>query len=114
MDRIYGPYSDGRREVWADPVAVHRRLSSALDGEPSTYLGAFHVNEEARGKVLAAAVTAIQLHAFDPATGAGLREDEVELELRRFLEWSEKNGSRGSSSRTSRQPTGCPGCPRTR
>jgi hypothetical protein len=104
--RIFGPYHDGEKEVYADPLKVYRRLHYQLEGVPNktikdTRSEDLHVRTEARDKLVAAAVYAFDLVPFDAATGKGVLTEDVEKVLADYLEWLEKNGSREAKQRTS-------------
>lgn len=111
--KIFGPYDSGAATVCADPVAVHRRLVHALDGQPNDILARTRspLTEEAfpaTEKLLAAVAFAFGLQTFDPATGKGLLEDEVLAVLNAYLAFLEKKNRSPASSPTGAPPTTSP------
>lgn len=103
--QIYGPYFDGQSERYADPLAVLRRLRSLLGGDPGPALSRFHEDPEAEETVLAAARDALGMAGFDPRTGSGATDADVESVLRDFLDYVEKNAEGAGSFPTSSLPT---------
>jgi hypothetical protein len=108
--RIFGPYSNGVSEVYADPIKVYRILSHELEGEPNRFIRGANSDDpqtafESRNRLLAAAATALDMTAFDPGTGKGALESDVMAALNLFLEFMEKNAARGPNGPTWPQPT---------
>jgi hypothetical protein len=97
--RIYGPYHDGREPVYADPLAVWRKLTVATRGELAALLARYNENgtsqDLAAGPLAEAAVAAFGLVPFDKLTGHGACEDDALWLLGDFLAWraEKKNGA---------------------
>ncbi len=89
---VYGPFFSGAGAVYGDPIRIRRLLTDLLDGDPKKALEGVsgpipELRIEATERVLRAVVVAFGLVPFDPATGQGLREDEVKGRLDDFLDW---------------------------
>jgi hypothetical protein len=107
---IFGPYCNGIREVYADPLRVFRRLHQMLEGEPNKFILQANSGDavgrlRAKERLADATVYALELTPFDPETGKGVLLEQVEALLRDYLEFMEKKGLRGSNSLTSPTPT---------
>ena len=94
--QIFGPYLRGDgTEVMADPLRVRRKLKALLDGDPKKAVEQARdptipvLADKAMDRVLAAAVEALDLVAFDPATGEGLDEGQVIAVLNEYIAWEE-------------------------
>lgn len=91
--RIFGPYWDGRANVYADPIAVRRKLSACLGGDlPGVVRAMRSANPveslPALERLCAAVCAAFGLGSpFDPATGAGVVEAEWRPVLEQFIAW---------------------------
>lgn len=107
---VYGPYWNGEKEVFADPLAVYRGLISATEGDPNYWIGKARsgtLAEQAAAwdKLVPAARSALGLVAFDADTGKGATEAEVRKALSDFLVYCKKKGPSGLTPRTSSPPT---------
>ena len=110
-DRLVFRYQVDDRTVYADPLALRRRLVQATGGEINQLLreaadpppgGAYDPSQElaclaARERLAAAILAAFDLPPFDPATGGGTTEAVALAPLWEFTDWLEKNGSGGGS-----------------
>jgi hypothetical protein len=108
--RIFGPYFNGTEVVYADPIRLKRRLDHALEGETPKWIERYNdpahpQHYDAQERVLAAAVWAMELRPFNPQTGEGVLEAEVEQALYGFLEYLEGKGPRAESTPTSSTPS---------
>lgn len=119
--RIFGPYFNGAENVYADPIRAHRRLFAALDGDLNKYLREARpdlrdlpadespeqmtLRLRAEERLLGATVAAFDLVPFDARTGVGALESDAWAVLNSYLEWLEKNGSRGPSCATCSLPS---------
>lgn len=89
-------YHDGRQEVAADPIAIHRKLSFALGGRLNETLDEIHSDDQgqahfAQEKALAAVRDVFEMAPFDKGTGEGALEEDCWKALDAWLEWAEKN-----------------------
>jgi len=95
--RVFGPYGNGREQVYGDPDAILRRLLHCLDGDPNRFLRDYLAdrlfdeagNETGRDpqkealafaateRLLDAARDAFGLVPFDPVTGQGVTERQA-------------------------------------
>jgi hypothetical protein len=100
MNQRIFTYTRNGIALHADPVAVHRAFTRALGGDPEPTLKAACAEGDspadrlrrldAEEKLAAAARTAFDLPAFDPATGQGCMEDECLDVLWDWLAWLQK------------------------
>jgi hypothetical protein len=93
--KIFGPYHNGSRLVYGDPLKIHRRLTVALKGDPNKVISDskdpnYQVAAVATEKLARAATEAFDLLPLDPQTGQGATEDEALSVLATFNEWLEK------------------------
>jgi len=115
--RVFGPYDRGDGVgTYADPIRVHRRLKAMLDGDPARVIAQSRaevavVAMEAKDRVLAAAVRALDLLPFDPATGQGATEDQVVEALNAYLKWEEETRDFFASSPTPAPSSAAPPSP---
>src|SRR5262247_2191792 len=90
---IFGPYDRGDGQpTYGDPLALYRRLSSALDGEPNTWLRKLKSESEqerfdALDRIVPAALEVFGLVPFDPATGQGAQEIDCVNVFKAFNRW---------------------------
>ncbi len=112
------PYFDGAATVYADPLAIHRQLTRALDGNPNRVLvdvaigkaeeREAYLDEEswelavaqeeateelryaATEKLLAAIRQVFQMAPFDRATGQGATEKHCRDALAAFCDYMEE------------------------
>src|SRR5215469_8096350 len=103
---IFGPYFNGERLVHADPIRVHRRLYSKLDGDPNKYFELIRLKKDEQGnplpedqqipleqrnqakeRVLEAGLYALDMLPFDPVSARGATENDIMAALRAFLEF---------------------------
>lgn len=92
---IFGPYHNGQSPVYADPVAVYRKLHYALDGVPADYISDskaedVQVSYPAKEKLLAATRFAFGLQEFNPVDASGTQDDDCWRLLNVFLDWVNK------------------------
>ncbi len=91
--RIYGPYDDGSGNVvFGDPHKINRTLVFLLDGDPNRVVDAYNNGDvaqqfEARNRLVAAAVEALDLKPFNKIDGSGLDEESVMKILKHFSKW---------------------------
>lgn len=104
---IFGPYFDGARTRHGDPLRIYRRLVYALGRDPNRWLERYDDlgDDDANEKVVQAAGWALEMVPFDPETGRGATESHIEVALRAFREWLEKNALQAVTSRTWLPPT---------
>jgi hypothetical protein len=105
MNAIFGPYWNGEKEVYADPIRVYRVLSSRLDGDINEALKRYLADPANNDRVLAAASEALAMAPFDPVSGLGATVDDIERALFEFTEYVRKNGLRGEKRPTCWQHT---------
>lgn len=122
-------YFDGEKQVFADPLAVWRRLLRALDGDfhgawedaqPKKVLGddgkplppsdprvasATLARLAGEERLLGAVREALALPAFDPTTGKGATEEDVQVALDAYCDYLEKKRKSTESSPTSSPAT---------
>jgi hypothetical protein len=114
---VFGPYWNGRAEVWGDPFALHEDLVHALDGDPNRVLAEaeadrlpprehFATEEEYQEvvarvalaepmayrakKLLVAAVRQVfGMAPFDPQTGEGATAKQCRKVLEDFVRYEQ-------------------------
>lgn len=109
-DRLVFRYEVNGRAVFADPLALRRRLIQATGGEFNTLLAEAQPatggesdpagevgRENARERVLGAVYQAFGLTPVDPETGGGVTEEEAAAVLTAYLAWLEKNWNGGGN-----------------
>lgn len=89
---IFGPYFDGEKERWADPLRVRRTLDMALAGRVNDYLARMVADNpvekgEAINAVIQAAAHAFGLKLFDPETGEGVLDSSVLNLMESYTDW---------------------------
>jgi len=84
------PYHNGVALVYADPLAIYRRLVLALDGEPNRWIeesrsdvAVLRVNAEQR--LDQAVRVAFEMAPFDPLTGGGATAEFCDAALDAYL-----------------------------
>lgn len=113
-DRAIFGYHDGTKDVFGDPLELHRRLNEALEYQ------AAEVCEQARSeflptadaahkKLVAAAANAFRLVSFDPATGQGCTERMAMKVYNAFIEHIDGLKKKAGNSPSSPPPS--PGLP---
>lgn len=112
--QIFGPYFNGERSVYADPIRVHRRLYYKLDGEPNRYFQRLHILKDSEGnplppekqvpeaerfaakeRVLEAAAYALDMLPFDPTSARGATENDIMAALKMYLEFRQSKKVNG-------------------
>lgn len=111
FDRVFGPYFDGKAEVYADPFEAYRLVWQYLDGEPNEWIDKRsspdpETSSRATEKIVQATRYAFGVEPFDPVTGGGLLEDDLIDLLDRFILYCVKKKQTPSSLATSSGPTG--------
>lgn len=121
MQKDVFQYWNGSATVFADPMAVHRELTLALDGNPQAVLEKLEKDEQgeyrqplpvalqALGKLLAAVRQVFQMPAIAPATGEGATDDECLAAVNAYLAWADQKKTRRAGSPTCSPPT-APAC----
>ena len=98
--KCFGPYWDGHANVYADPVRVHWRLHTYLDGDPDANFAKMfesgHDQAAYREKVENAVRKAFDLSPFSRETGEGLDQQDVIDLLDRFIEYRDTKKVSGS------------------
>jgi hypothetical protein len=95
---------------YADPLAVRRKLRILLGGDGTQVLEACNSPDpqtalEGWHRLLMAIAYAFEVPTFDPATGQGLREEELLGLWNGFQDWLKKKQTSTASSPTSAPPT---------
>lgn len=127
MTREVFSYFDGAREVWADPLTIHRRLTRALDGDPNSVLAAIQRGREMPDATppyvpdagalkqaddaierLLPAIREVFAMPFDRMTGQGATEGDCLAAVSKFVAFMEKKTPKNGSPPTSPPPTGPP------
>lgn len=108
--QIFGPYCNGEKQVFADPIRVYRRLHHALDGDPNRYLREQKCEDrdtafKAKERLIAAAVYAFEMQPFDACTGQGVLEEDVLPTLKAYLEYMKAKKEKGPTLPTFSPPT---------
>lgn len=103
-------YCNGAEDVYADPLAVYRKLFAALDGDPDAVLGkAAHedpaVHLPARGQLSEAVRKAFDMAPFDAKTGAGATESDCLAAVWSFCHWLEERKKKAASTPTCAPPS---------
>ncbi len=96
-------YFDGTAEVWGDPIAIERRLTQLLDGNPNAFITRSTdpngtMAYEAAERLWAAVRVAFDM-PFTKADG-GATEDQVTAALDKFSDYLEKKNQSGASTPT--------------
>lgn len=107
--RIYGPYYDGQgNQVFADPVAVYRRLVAETAGNLDALLSQYNQGDLGVAgvsfRLANATVAAFELQPFDKATGKGTLQDEALALLGNFLDWRDQKKTPVGNSPISAPP----------
>lgn len=105
--KVFGPYNDGAKDVYADPLRVHRLLVNELKGQHREVLAASRSQSNeiafpAIERLIAAVRVAFDMTPWDVATGTGATEDDCFNVLDQFLEWQDKKKESAETSPTSR------------
>lgn len=108
---VFGPYLDGEKMRYGDPLAISRRLNQAAGGDVNRVIEDDRsedpaVSGPAREKLLAAARFALEMVPFDILTGRGAQEGDIMAALRLFLEWVQKKSENTPPSLTYSTPMG--------
>lgn len=129
QDRNIFPYFDGAVKVFGDPLAIHARFTLACEGEPNNLLqdaeelpelkeGEMRDPEPpartcqriaAQQRLRLAARAALEMVAYDKATGSGATDDMVDAALWSWLEWLESKKKPSALLPTTSLPS--PGSP---
>lgn len=115
-DRRVFRYFDGSAAVYADPMALNRRLIHELGGEQDAVFADSHspvdgVAYPAVERLLAAARRAFGMAPFDPATGTGPLEKDVRRVLNEFLDFFGEPATPPASTATSPPSTAAASSP---
>lgn len=109
--RVYGPYyADDGAPVYADPLAIDRKLKLLLGGDVTRALEEYHspdpaVALPAAEQFVHAICVAFGLTPFDPRTGQGTIESECVRTWNNYQAWVEKKNQKAGNSPTSAPPT---------
>lgn len=108
--QVFGPYFNGEKLAYADPIRVHRHLNALLDGEVNKYLERSRSEDlaerfNAEERLLPAVVKALNMVPFDPDTGTGALEQDVRAALRAYLEFMDGKKGMGPTSPTYSLPS---------
>src|SRR5574341_2178294 len=92
---IFGPYWDGVKNVFGDPMAIYRKFRHELGEEPNKVFADAHsdieqIRFEARNKVVQAVMTAFNMVPFNSDDGTGAKERDCNRVLADFIDWIEK------------------------
>lgn len=99
-------YFDGKRELYADPVEIHRKLSALLGGDINRFLREMRspeaaVSIAATDRMRYAVCQAFGLGTpFDPTTGHGVMEEAWMGSLTAFTDYCEAQKKSGDSTPT--------------
>lgn len=114
---IYGPYNNGVKYIYGDPIRIYRRLVVACGGDLDAVGKAQAQNDDqlakanAVDKLIHAAQQAFGLVLFNPEAynpgekTPGLNDDEVLTLLDDFFGWCKKKEGITENSQTLPQPT---------
>ena len=111
MERNIFRYRRGGKDAFGDPLAIRRRLTALLDGDPDATLTASRSPEPsvafpAVERLRAAVCATFDLgKPFDPETGEGVMEEEWLEVLNGYTEWLEKNARTAGNLPTSSTPS---------
>lgn len=121
QDRAIFEYHDGNNKVFADPLALRRKLYQVFDGDPDRAIQAAakadtkyddkgqEIPEEpaqllnrmyAEEKLVAGFRQLFDMAPFDRTTGTGASEAMCRQVWAQFVEFLEKNDARGEGSPT--------------
>ena len=99
---VFGPFGRGDgTEIFADPLAVYRRLVLATEGEHNRLLADTQSTDEqvrlaAEDKLVPAAREALGLVPFNPEDGSGTTDREALTALRAYVEWMNSKKQAGA------------------
>ncbi len=106
------PYRDAQgKQLWADPLAVERRLRTLLQADPRHVFADLLSDDPGRALPAGGRLAMAACHAFelgpplDPETGEGVTEAVWIGCLREWVGWMEKNVFGGSSLPTASTPS---------
>jgi hypothetical protein len=108
---IFGPYMDGRgNAVYGDPAELHDRMVYALGGNPDKALDETKSADpetkfNALQKWVQAVVFALDLKAFDKATGEGMQRSDIITLGNTFAEYLKKKETKADASQTGSEPS---------
>lgn len=109
-ERAIFQYHNGTAAMYADPMALHRKLSHALGGDIAKAVGKTRseIAPEAYGameRFLAAVRIVFEMTAFDSATGRGATEGDCLDVYEAFLDFEASKKNSSKSPATWQQPT---------
>ncbi len=104
-ENAFGPYFDGQRERYADPIRVKRVLNALLGGDTQkaverTCHEVPQVAIEAMDRLVEAACLALELVPFDSATGQGMNEISVIETYNAYIAFVKKKSVIGQGTQT--------------
>ena len=92
---IYGPYNNGKKEVYGDPLKIYRILLKELDGDPNRYYENTLspdpiIYSTAIEKISLAVQKAFDVLPFSEENPKGLTEEESLALVNNFNDWFNK------------------------
>ena len=108
---IFGPYWNGRNNVYQDPLKIRRILKAALDGKPDVWIGRTASPDPveaslALDKIAKAARSAFDMVPFDGLSGKGATETQCLRAVQMFLDWQSSKKVSTKPSPICSPPTG--------
>jgi len=110
-------YHDGEKDVWADPLAMSRKLRALMGGNPekivTQYNSDVQMDSDNAAEVFFPAIAeAFQVKRFDRLTGDGFTDEDLLKTWEMFQAWLEAKKKRDANLPTSVMPTAHHGLPR--
>lgn len=106
-------YFNGSKPVYGDPYAIFRQLIAGCDGDFEGVVKAWSgdnlaMRVKAIDKLLSVSRKAFGMVPFNPMTGDGATDEDVQQVLETFFEWSAQKKTKQGTSPTSPPATDCP------
>ena len=106
-------YFNGAKVVYGDPYAIFRQLIAGCDGDFEGVVKAWlgdniAMRVKAIDKLLAVSRKAFAMVPFNPMTGTGATDEEVQQVMETFFDWSAQKKTKHDTLPTPPPATDCP------
>ncbi|OAI39612.1 hypothetical protein AYO40_01220 [Planctomycetaceae bacterium SCGC AG-212-D15] len=103
-------YHNGISDVWADPLALNRKIRALMNGDPAKVVANYNSDNQNESDAAAelffpAIARAFEVAPFDKATGEGFVDEDLLKLWEMFQSWLDEKKKKEESSRTSVPPT---------
>jgi len=110
-------YHDGTKDVYADPLAMNRKLRALMAGNPEKVVAAYNGDDDIAADAAAevffpAIAEAFQVTRFNRLTGEGFVDEDLLKLWEMFQAWLLEKKNRAANSPTSSTPSELRGLPR--